>query len=131
MRRSTLVPLMNSQGSVRKSKDYHRRSKRLPLQVPVHVYGRTPDNNPFRDKTRTLTVDANGARLSIKANVIPGQSLLLVHSFTQEERKCRVVHVGPARNGRRKVGVEFLPPGDNFWHVFQPIAPNLRSVAQD
>ncbi len=107
--------------------DAHRRSKRLPLQVPVHVYGRTPDNSPFRDKTRTLTVDAHGARLSLSADVEPGQSLLLVHSFTQEERECRVVHVGPKRNGRRKVGIEFARPGDNFWHVFQQVVVTKNS----
>jgi hypothetical protein len=102
-------------------KESLRRSKRLPLQVPVNVYGRTADNSPFRDKTRTLTVDANGARLTLSADVEPGQSLLLVHSFTQEERQCRVIHVGPKRNGKRKVGIEFARPGDNFWHVFQPV----------
>lgn len=118
---------MNPQRTVN-AKDFHRRSKRLPLQVPVHVYGRTPDNCPFRDKTRTLTVDAHGARLNLSADVEPGQSLLLVHSFTQEERECRVVHVGPKRNGRRKVGIEFARPGDNFWHVFQPVVTKITQV---
>jgi hypothetical protein len=111
---------MNAQRSVT-VKEAQRRSKRLPLQVPVNVYGRTPENYPFRDRTRTLTVDAHGARLTLSADVKPGQSLLLVHSFTQEERECRVVHVGPKRNGKRKVGVEFAQPEDNFWHIFQPV----------
>ena len=121
---------MDSTGKDGKSRGYQRRSKRLPLQISVHVYGRTQDNNPFRDQTRTLTIDAHGARLSLKHDVAAGQSLLLVHSFTQEERKCRVVHVGPLRNGRRKVGIEFAKPGDNFWHVFQAIAPISRIAPQ-
>lgn len=100
---------------------YRRRSARLPLEIPVHVYGRTPNNFPFRDQTCTLTIDAHGARVSLAADVEPGQSVLLVHSLTQEERECRVVHVGPKRNGRRKVGLEFRNPPEDFWHVFQPV----------
>lgn len=98
-----------------------RRSKRLPLHVHVHVYGRTPTNNPFRDVTRTISVDAHGARLALSADVKKGQSLLLVHSLTQEERECRVVHVGPEKNGSRRIGVEFVRPSPDFWHVYQPL----------
>src|SRR5579872_2544210 len=98
-----------------------RRSVRFSLKLPVVVYGRTPDNKPFRDRTRTLSVDAHGARLSVAAPLQSGQSLLLVNSFTQEERKCRVVHVS-ARNGKRSkrsmVGVEFTNEPRDFWHVY-------------
>jgi len=98
-----------------------RRSMRFSLKLPVVVYGRTPDNKPFRDRTRTLSVDAHGARLSVAAPLQSGQSLLLVNSFTQEERKCRVVHVSE-KNGKRSkrsmVGVEFTNEPGNFWHVY-------------
>lgn len=100
-----------------------RRSKRLPLHVPVQVYGRTPQNSPFRDITRTISVDAHGARIVLDADVRKGQSLLLVHSFTQEERECRVVHVGPKKNGTRRIGIEFVKPATDFWHVFYPLFP--------
>ena len=98
-----------------------RRSRRFALKLPVVVYGRTPENVPFRDRTSTLSVDAHGARLAVSARVESGQSLLLVNSFTQEERKCRVVHVS-ARNGKRSkrsmVGVEFTNEPGNFWHIY-------------
>ncbi len=98
-----------------------RRSVRFSLKLPVVVYGRTPDNIPFRDRTRTLSVDAHGARLSVAAPLRSGQSLLLVNSFTQEERKCRVVHVSEQNGKRAKrsmVGVEFVNEPANFWHVY-------------
>ncbi len=101
-----------------KARKRSRRSRRFPLRVPVVVYGRTPDNLPFRDRTHTLNVDAYGARVTVAADLEKGQSILLVNSFTQEERECRVVHVGEKQSGRTKVGVEFLNPKGNFWHIY-------------
>lgn len=98
-----------------------RRSKRLPVEVAVHIYGRTAENRPFRDRTHTLAVNAYGGLLNLNAPVEEGQSLLLVNSFTQEEQECRVVYVEPTHNGIRKVGVEFTRPRGNFWHVYFPL----------
>jgi len=85
------------------------------------VYGRTPDNRPFRDLTETLHVNAHGARVELSARVVPGQSVLLVHGITEEEIECRVVSVHPASRGRVKVGLEFEHREGNFWHMFQPL----------
>jgi PilZ domain len=101
-----------------KARPYSRRSRRFPLRVPIMVYGRTPDGVPFRDRTHTLNVDAYGARISVAATLEKGQSILVVNSFTQEERECRVVHVGNKHGGRIKVGVEFANPKGNFWHIY-------------
>jgi len=99
----------------------HRRSKRLPVRVPIQVYGRTPENLPFRGHTRTISVNAFGANIALASPVVPGQSILLVHSLTQEERECRVVNVSPTRRGMYRVGIEFVRAGDNFWHLYQPL----------
>jgi hypothetical protein len=101
-----------------KPRAYVRRSRRFPLRIPVVVYGRTPDNQPFRDHTFTINVDAHGARISVAAELDKGQEILVVNSFTQEERECRVVHVGAKQGGRRKIGIEFVKPSGNFWHVY-------------
>lgn len=110
-----------------------RRSKRLPLSIPVRVYGRTPDDQPFRDVTITNAVSAHGGLLSLAPRVKQGQTVLLVNSFTQEERECRVVYVKPQLFGKSKVAVEFgdKTKGD-FWHVYNPmVAPKLQSDAAD
>ena len=99
----------------------HRRSKRFPVEVAIRVYGRTGDNRPFRDITHTLAVNAYGGLLALGEPVEEGQSLLLVNSFTDEERECRVVYVEPTNNGKKKVGVEFTRPAGNFWHVYFPL----------
>jgi hypothetical protein len=96
-----------------------RRCKRLPLKIPVRVYGRTPNNRPFRDTTVTKTVDAHGATISLESQVKPGQTVLLVNGYTDEERHCRIVYVDSRnRPKKRRVGIEFIDPRGDFWHVF-------------
>jgi hypothetical protein len=95
-----------------------RRSRRLPLSVPVRVYGRTPENRPFRDVTETNTVSVHGGLLALAAKVRRGQTLLLVNAITEEERECRVVYVESKLWGKRKIGVEFTNNSGDFWHVY-------------
>lgn len=105
-----------------------RRCKRLPMKIPVRVYGRTANNRPFRDVTVTRTIDAHGATISLESQVKRGQTLLLVNGYTEEERQCRVVHVDSKKGGkRRRVGLEFTDPRGNFWHVFVPLVEGTRN----
>ncbi|MGA8220120.1 MAG: PilZ domain-containing protein [Candidatus Acidiferrales bacterium] len=97
-----------------------RRSKRLALNIPVRVYGRTPDNQPFRDITATMSVSAHGGLLQMAPRVKRGQTLLLVNGVTDEERQCRVVYVESKRR-TKKVGVEFTDMKGDFWHVYTPM----------
>ena len=97
-----------------------RRSKRLPLSIPVRVYGRTLDNRPFRDFTETKSVSVHGGLMPLAARVKRGQTLLLVNAYTGEERECRVVYVESKRRNR-KVGVEFTTVKGDFWHVYSPV----------
>jgi hypothetical protein len=97
-----------------------RRSKRLALNIPVRVYGRTPDNQPFRDITATMSVSAHGGLLQLAPRVKRGQRLLIVNGVTDEERECRVVYVESKRR-TKKVGVEFTDLKGDFWHVYTPM----------
>jgi len=105
-----------------------RRCKRFPFAIPVKVYGRTPRNHPFRDVTATMAVSLYGGLLDMKPGVKLGQKILIVNSFTEEERECRVVYVDPTSSGRRKVAVEFAKAGGDFWHVYStPVS--LKAVS--
>ena len=95
-----------------------RRCHRLPLTIPVKVYGRSPRNHPFRSATATMTISKYGGLLDMKPRVKLGQRILVVNSFTDEERECRVVYVEPKQRGRRKVAVEFSNAEGDFWHVY-------------
>jgi hypothetical protein len=108
-----------------------RRCPRLPLTIPVKVYGRSPRNHPFRALTATMTVSLYGGLLEMKARVKLGQKILIVNSFTEEERECRVVYVDSKQRGRRKVAVEFANGQGDFWHVYSPpvrLEPAPRQV---
>ena len=97
-----------------------RRSARLSFAIPVKVYGRTPRNIPFRDVTATMAVSFNGGLLEMEPRVKPGQKILVVNTFTQEERECRVVSIDAPRRGAKKVAVEFANGDSDFWHVYAP-----------
>ena len=110
-----------------------RRCKRLPLNIPVRVYGRTPDNRPFRDITVTKAVNIHGGLLPLSPKVKRGQTILLVNGYTGEERECRVVYVRSIRGSKtKKVGIAFtdgqVEAGD-FWYVFTPLV-NVKAVQQ-
>jgi hypothetical protein len=95
-----------------------RRSKRLPLSIPVRVYGRTANDLPFRYVTETNAVSVHGALLAMDAKVKRGQSVLLVNAVTEQERACRVAYAEPKLWGKRKIGLEFANNSDDFWHVY-------------
>ena len=100
-----------------------RRCKRFPFTIAVKVYGRTPRNHPFRDVTATLAVSLYGGLLNMKPRVKVGQKILIVNSFTEQERECRVVYVDSKQRGRKRVAVEFANSDGDFWHVYSPTVP--------
>lgn len=100
-----------------------RRCQRYQFTIPVKVYGRTPRNRPFRDVTVTMGVSLYGGLLDMKFSVKLGQKIVVVNSFTDEERECRVVSVASKQRGRRKVAVEFANGDGDFWHVYGPPVP--------
>jgi hypothetical protein len=100
-----------------------RRCQRLPLAIPVKVYGRTPRNHPFRDVTATMAVSLHGALLKMKPGVKVGQNVLIVNGITEEGRLCRVVSVDAKQRGLKNVAVEFAHAEADFWHVYGPSTP--------
>jgi hypothetical protein len=95
-----------------------RRSKRLPLSIPVRIYGRTANNRPFRYVTETNAVSVHGALLALDAKIKRDQTVLLVNAITEEERACRVAYLEPRLWGKRKIGLEFANNSGDFWHVY-------------
>ncbi|HTV60294.1 MAG TPA: PilZ domain-containing protein [Verrucomicrobiae bacterium] len=99
--------------------DDRRRSKRLPIHIPVKVYGRTTENQPFREATEMKVISAHGGMLPLSPEVECGQTVLLVNSVTNEERICRIVNVEPENGSPKKIAVNFLEMDGDFWHVYQ------------
>jgi len=63
--------------------------------------------------------------------VLMGQTLILVNDHTSQSMECRVVSIHRARDSKQYLGVEFLSPETNFWHMQFPLPgakPMRRAV---
>jgi c-di-GMP-binding flagellar brake protein YcgR len=97
-----------------------RRSMRVLLSVPIHVTGKTKDNQKFEEETRTLVVNAHGALISLAAKLVTGQQVSVNNRATQKSMNCRVVYVGNPAAGKMQMGVEFVEPCPSFWQIDFP-----------
>jgi hypothetical protein len=97
-----------------------RRSKRLVLSIPVHVFGQDIFLESFNEFAHMLSVNAHGGALALAAKVREGQRILVVNKSTGQEQECRVAHVGSVQEGKWTVGIELVEPMANFWKVNFP-----------
>lgn len=108
--------------------DAQRRSQRVMLKVSVVVLGQGPDSKPVSEVTRTVTVNAHGAKVLMAVKVSIGQLLTLRHSGTGEQVLCRVAYISPHQSEKREVGLDFMKPCPGFWRIsFPPPDWTIRS----
>jgi hypothetical protein len=99
-----------------------RRSQRVCLDVDVEVTLHAGTSKSVTERTNTLIVSSHGALVVFKYAVSVGDLLTLRIVKTKEEVDCRVVDVTDARAEIPKIGIEFVEPRGNFWHVAFPPA---------
>jgi len=92
-----------------------RRSDRLWVYLPVLVYGRTVESEPFHEGTEALRVNAGGGLITLTTPVRCGQRLLLINKVNQKEHECRVVAERSKYLERTAVVVGFQEPVPDFW----------------
>jgi hypothetical protein len=92
-----------------------RRAARIPLTVPVFVYGHGPRNEPFHEETTSLVVNSHGALLILSSKVKRGQQLWLTNPATRHEQACHVVHTAKKVRRRSEVAIAFTEPAPAFW----------------
>ncbi len=97
-----------------------RRSKRLGLSFPVSVSGQNTFGEAFHEFTEVVSVNAHGALLALGADVQKGQTILVENKGTRKLQEFRIVYVGPGREGKSKVGIEFLNGPADFWGIHFP-----------
>lgn len=98
-----------------------RRSQRVFIQTKVVVFGKAAaGGQQFQEETATQAVNAHGALVLLKHPIAHGQRLVLTNSITEEDVECRVVFLGPKQGDQTQIGVEFLKPAPNFWHISFP-----------
>ena len=98
-----------------------RRTLRVALTVPLTVQGKTDIGERFSAQTHTQSVNRNGALFQLEEIVLVGQTVILKNDHTAQSIECHIVSIHRARDGKQYVGVEFVSPGTNFWHMQFPI----------
>jgi hypothetical protein len=97
-----------------------RRSQRVLMHVSVRIRGADPQDKPFEEEAVTLAINAHGALISLKNRLTSGSKVKMRHNITEEEQECQVVFLGPVRDGKAEIGLEFLEPRPTFWRVAFP-----------
>jgi hypothetical protein len=103
------------QKSDKKIEFERRRAERVPLNVPVFVYGHGQRNEPFHEETNSLVVNAHGALLKLSSPVNCGQELWLTNPATRHEQACHVVHFVKKLRKGSEVAIAFTEPAPAFW----------------
>jgi len=93
---------------------------RVLLSVPILVSGKTADGGDFKEDARTLVVNAHGALISLAAQVVAGQQIMVANKSTQKALECRIVYLGNGQAGKTQMGIEFVKPSASFWQIDFP-----------
>jgi PilZ domain len=112
-----------------------RRSQRVLMQVAIRVRGADAQRQPFEEETETLAINAHGALILLQARVTSGSSVFMKNKRTEEEQECHVAFLGPVREGRSEIGLEFSAPRPAFWRIafppedWNPRGPEARTAS--
>ena len=104
-----------------------RRTLRVSITVPITVHGQDENGDKFRVKAKSQSINRHGALLQMEQTVVVGQMLILVNENSDRTVECRVVQVKRDRENKTYVGVEFISPDSNFWHMSFPL-PGSRPL---
>src|SRR5260370_31688705 len=82
----------------------------LLQDLPVLVYGRRDDEEPFQEETNVRRLNFRGGLITLATKVAPGQQLILINPATDEDQRCRVALIGQQYFGRSMIGIQFTQP---------------------
>jgi hypothetical protein len=100
-----------------------------PTDLPVLVYGRRKDEEPFREETNVRLLNLRGGLITLATSVEPGQQLILMNVATEEDQRCRVAFVGEQHLGRSMIGIQFNWLTQKFWHIDDPARQKFYASA--
>ncbi len=98
-----------------------RRTERIFLRVPIEIRGNDAEGRPFHEKTFTLIINRNGARVCSHAHLVPESRITITNLQTGVPCTFRVVaHVGKTLGEGPEWGVECLEPDRGIWGIHFP-----------
>lgn len=92
-----------------------RSSERIPVRIPVVVYGFTKDHGAFHEETETQTVNSSGTLVLLKTRLAMGDTVFLMQKGSGLEQEVRVVYLDAYTDRETKVGLAFKYPIPDFW----------------
>jgi PilZ domain len=104
-----------------------RRTTRLSLQVPLTVRCRLPEGETIDLKASTYVVSAHGALVLMDTPLIPGQTVKVFNEHTANSVDCVVTSLREKRD-RRFVGIAFVNPNIDFWHIVFPKSGTRQAI---
>jgi hypothetical protein len=72
-------------------------------------------------------VSAHGALLLMDTPLFPGQNIRVFNEMTAESTECHVTSLREKRE-HRFVGVTFLTPNVDFWHIVFPKSGTRQAI---
>ena len=126
------------EGKVETKGGANQRSTRLFISIPVTISGKDAAGNTFKENTRTLCINKQGAKLATVHQLGLGAEISLENLALKETAKANIVWLGEKRGptNSSEIGIQLLhagniwgiefPPGD--WEEDRPItAPSKAS----
>jgi hypothetical protein len=111
----TIAPDEREGGEVSRHSHERRHGERLWVNLPVLVYGRTIESEPFHEGTEALRVNAGGGLITLTSPVRCGQRLILINKVNHKEHECHVVAERSKYLQRTAVVIGFQEPVPDFW----------------
>jgi hypothetical protein len=99
----------------------------MTLQIPIRVRCQMPEGEAIDLKAFTQFVSGHGALIVMDAPLLPGQTVRLFNEMTTEFVECKVTSVREKQD-RRYIGLGFVSPRQDFWHVVFPKAGTRQAV---
>jgi PilZ domain len=95
-----------------------RRSDRILTPIRIRVIGNDMNGVSFSEDTVTISVNQQGARISLTHPLLPDDTILILNKQTNVEEEFRVVGAFQQVIGdRREWGVEAINPENNIWGI--------------
>jgi hypothetical protein len=104
-----------------------RRTVRVTMEIPLTVRCSLPEGETIRLKASTQTVSAQGGLLVMDTPIMPGQKVRIKNEMTSEETDCMVTYLRDRRE-HRFVGISFIRPYIDFWHIVFPKSGTRQAV---
>lgn len=91
------------------------------MRIPIEVRGTDVNGRSFSERTETVMINRNGARISLQNSLVPGERITIANLESDESCPFRVVERTATTYGNQaEWGVECLEPDRNFWGVCFP-----------